>query len=404
MPTWVAALGATLLMQSVSSYLGQTLPVVAPLLTASAGLGTEAIGLLNGLASFGTVMVLLVAGPLLLRFGPVRTLQAGAIVSALGLVLAGLGALPALLLASLLLGVGYGPSAPAGSRILAATAPLRHRTLIFSVKQSGAMLGGGAAGLLAPWAAGWGGWQAALWLGLGIALVAAALIQPLRATLDEERDPAARIEPRVLFGRANLAAPLQALSLHPLLWPVTLLGLGFAVVQGCLFAFTVSWLVEQRGLTLAAAGLAFSVMQGAGLVARILTAMLADRTGHAARNLVLQAFLAALAVAGLALLPAGASYFAVLALCGLCGFLGASWNGIVLSEVARLVPPSRIADATSGSTLVVFCGYTAGPAAFAAVVGASGDWRTAMLLVGAQMALAGLVVGRAVLRGATSGR
>ncbi len=397
-PTWVAALGATLLMQAVASYLSQTLPVVAPLLTASAGLRPEAIGLLNGLGSAGTVLVLLCGGPLLARFGPVRALQGGALLSAVGLGLALLGGAPALLLASLLLGAGYGPSAPAGSRILAATAPPGHRTLIFSIKQSGALLGGGAAGLLAPLAAGWGGWPAAIWLGVAISAVAALLIQPLRAQLDAEREPATPIRLGAIFSWRNLASPLKALALDPLLWPLTLLGMAFAVVQGCLFSFTVSWLVELRGLTLAAAGLAFAAMQGCGMVARILLAMLADRTGNTARNLVVQAFLAAGAITGLALLPADAGFGLVALLCGLCGLLGASWNGLMLAEVARLVPPAKISDATSGCTLVIFCGYTVGPAGFAALVGATGDWRLAFLLVAAQVALAGLAVGALLLR------
>ena len=154
---WVAALGATLLMQSVSSFLTQTLPVVAPLITASAGLAPERVGNLSSLVAFGTVLFLLLGGPFLARLGPVRMLQAGALLSGIALLIAALGALPALMLASLLLGVGYGPSPPAGSRILAATAPKRHRTLIFSVKQAGAPLGGAMAGLIAarylsrPW-------------------------------------------------------------------------------------------------------------------------------------------------------------------------------------------------------------------------------------------------------------
>mgnify|MGYP003347142796 CR=1 FL=1 len=46
---------------------------------------------------------------------------------------------------ALLLGIGYGPMPPAGSRILAATAPKQHRSLIFSIKQAGAPAGGAIA-------------------------------------------------------------------------------------------------------------------------------------------------------------------------------------------------------------------------------------------------------------------
>jgi predicted MFS family arabinose efflux permease len=251
------------------------------------------------------------------------------------------------------------------------------------VKQSGALLGGGAAGLLAPLAAAWGGWPAALLLGVVAAALASAAIQPLRRALDAERNPAARISPRVLFGWPTSRRPCGHCGRNPLLWPITLLGVAFAVGQGCLFTFAVSWLVQRHGLSMAAAGLAFTTMQAAGMAARILLAMLTDRIGRAARNLVAQAFGAAGAIAALALLPPGSPYWQLLALAGLCGFLGASWNGITLAEVARLVPPARVAEATSGSTLVIFCGYTAGPAAFAAFVGAAGSWEAALLLVAA---------------------
>ncbi|MBX9595689.1 MAG: MFS transporter, partial [Roseomonas sp.] len=115
-PTWIAALSATLLMQTVASFLTQSLPVVAPLITASAGLPPEAIGNLAALVALGTVLFLLLGGPFLARFGPVRTLQAGAALSAIAMLVAATGSAPALVLASLLLGIGYGPSPPAGSR------------------------------------------------------------------------------------------------------------------------------------------------------------------------------------------------------------------------------------------------------------------------------------------------
>ena len=196
--SWVAALGATLLMQSVASFLTQTLPVVAPLIMASAGLAPERIGNLSSLVAFGTVLFLLLGGPFLARLGPVRTLQLGTGIAAAALVVAATGALPALMLASLMLGIGYGPTPPAGSRILAATAPKDHRTLIFSVKQAGAPLGGALAGLIAAPVATHAGWGAALLVAVATSVIAAAAIQPLRESLDVERDPARRIGLRAL--------------------------------------------------------------------------------------------------------------------------------------------------------------------------------------------------------------
>jgi MFS family permease len=197
-PLWVLALSTTLGMQTVASFLDQSLPIIAPLLTAGAGIAPERIGNISSLNSLGTVLFLLFGGPILARFGPIRMLQAGALMAVCGLAVASTGWWPALIGAALVMGAGYGPSPPAGSRILAATAPARHRTLIFSIKQAGAPFGGALAGLiLAPAAAHWG-WPAALIVAMAVGLGAAAIITPARQRLDIEREPDRPIGPRIV--------------------------------------------------------------------------------------------------------------------------------------------------------------------------------------------------------------
>lgn len=392
MPAWVAALSATLLMQSVASFLSQSLPVLAPLITSSAGLSPESIGNLSSLSAFGTVAFLLLGGPFLARLGPVRMLQVGALLSGLAMVLAGFGTLPALVVASFVLGIGYGPSPPAGSRILAATAPKSHRTLIFSVKQAGAPLGGAMAGLVSASVATYAGWPAALGVALLVAVVSSAIIQPLRQKLDAERDPARPINLGAVLSPRTLAAPIAALRVDRLLPPLTLLSVSFALVQGCLFTFTVTWLVETRHFSLVQAGSAFAVMQGAGVVARIILGWLADRTGTATLNLLIQAFVASATVLALALLPTDSSAALITLLCGASGFLAASWNGISMAEVARVSPPDRVGDVTAGATLFIFLGYTIGPTAFAALVTLSGGWTIPMAATAIQLGVVAALV------------
>ena len=157
MPLWVLALGTTLGMQTVASFLDQSLPIIAPLLLAGTGLAPERIGNISSLNALGSILFLLFGGPLLARLGPVRMLQVGAAAAVAGLAVASIGWWPLLVIAATVMGMGYGPSPVAGSRILAATAPPQHRTLVFSVKQAGAPLGGAFAGLiLAPTAAAFG--------------------------------------------------------------------------------------------------------------------------------------------------------------------------------------------------------------------------------------------------------
>jgi MFS family permease len=401
--TWIAALGTTLLMQTVASFAGQMLPVLAPLMTREAGLQPENIGHFAALQAAGTVLFLVFGGPLLRRGGPVRSLQGGMALAVLGLLLAMLGSFPALILASLVLGLGYGPTPPAGSRILAATAPPRHRTLIFSIKQAGAPLGAALAGLLAAPVAEVAGWRGALGLGVLAALLASVVVQPQRVALDVERDPAQPIGLATLFSRRSLAGPFTALRLHRLLPPLTLLAFSFAVVQGALFAFTVTWITEARGLPLVQAGAAFAGMQAGGAVARIGLGWLADRTGRPSLALAMQAMVAAVLVTILVLLPLTAPFWLLLLLCILTGSVAASWNGIYNAEVARLVPPERVIEATAGSSTLCFLGYVLAPSAVAVLVALFGGWTLPLLLAAAQLGVVAAVVLLPVLRATRPG-
>lgn len=395
-PLWLSALGAASLAQAASTFMGQSLPVLAPLLTASAGVAPERIGNLSSLTSLASIAYMAFGSPILARLGPVASLQMGTAIAVVGLGVAAIGLWPALVVGALLMGLGYGPTPPAGSRMLQATAPPAHRSLIFSIKQAGAPAGGALAGLIiAPVAALYGGLPGLL-LAMAVGALSVLAVQPVRRALDADRDRTRSVHPRVLFSRRNLATPFAALRRAPALLPLTALAFSFAVLQGALFSFSVTYLT-QRGMSLAAAGFAFACLQAAGTVARILLGWVADRTGHATVNLVIQAFLAASAAVAYALIPANASLALVATLAGVAGFFGASWNGIYLAEVARLAPPGGVADATSGSTMLCFMGYVIGPTLFAAAVPWLG-WEVPFMLCGAQLALMGLVQAVLLLR------
>jgi MFS family permease len=373
--------------------MGQSLPVIAPLMMASTGLAPERVGNLSSLTALATVLYLMIGGVFLARMGPVRMLQLGTAVAVTALLVASLGQAFAIFLAAFMLGLGYGPTPPAGSRMLAATAPPQHRSLIFSIKQAGAPAGGALAGLVAAPVALAYGWPAALMLAFGVGVVAILVIQPLRPAFDAERSRAQRLRFNDIFSAHAISAPLASLKQNPALRRVTALSVSFAIAQGCLFSFTVTWLVEKRGFDLVLAGSVFAAMQFAGVVARILLGWVADRTGNALANLAAQGFVAGSAILALALLPADAGFWPLALIAVLCGFFGASWNGISLAEVARLAPAGKVADATAGSTIFIFLGYVAGPSIFATLVSLTGSWTLPQILVAAQLLLASALVG-----------
>ena len=378
--------------------MGQSLPVIAPLMMASTGLAPERVGNLSSLTALATVLYLMIGGVFLARMGPVRMLQLGTAVAVTALLVASLGQAWAIFLAAFMLGLGYGPTPPAGSRMLAATAPPEHRALIFSIKQAGAPAGGALAGLIAAPVALAYGWPAALMLAFGVGALAILVIQPLRPAFDAERNRAQGLGFGAIFSPRAIKATIAVLKQSPLLPRVTLLSVSFAIAQGCLFSFTVTWLVEKRGFDLVLAGSVFAGMQLAGVVARILLGWVADRTGNALANLVVQGLIAGASILALALLSAEAGFWPLALICVLTGFFGASWNGISLAEVARLAPPGKVADATAGSTIFVFLGYVAGPSIFATLVSLTGSWVLPQILVAVQLLLVSALIGLTLRR------
>ena len=387
-PGWKASFAGTFVMQALVAFLTLAMPVLGPLVTAAAGRPPEAIGTISSLTALGTLWFLASGRPILERFGPLRSLQLGALLSALGLALAVSGSWSLVLLGAFAIGAGYGPSAPAGSDILARTAPKGHRSLIFSAKQAAVPAGGVAAGLTLPLLAAHGGWHAALGASVLGAVVIVFLLQPLRAGLDAGRDRRHRPMLARIFSPKSLTAPFAGLAGRPRLVLVSYCGFGFASVQGSIAAFAVTFLVERFRLPLGDAALGFTLMQAAGILARILMGWIADRAGSAQATLAALALVSSLVLAGLAAASAASSAVPAVALLGLAGFFAASWNGIVLSEVAALARPGEIAAATASATFFIFIGYSLAPLAFATLLRAVGSYALAF----ASLALVSLSV------------
>ena len=261
--------------------------------------------------------------------------------------------------------------------MLARVTPTARRGLVFSVKQSAVPLGGLVAGVLFPPVAERFGWTWAVALSCCMVLSAALLIQPLRARLDDDRDPAHRI---------RIGAPGQSIRLvlaTPGLRPLVLVAFSFGAMQLSLFAFLVTYLVERVGLDLVAAGLLFSVMQGAGVVARVGWGWVSDRwiparpllamlgAGTIASTLAAAAFSGAWPFAGL------------VAVCAALGLTAVGWNGIHLAEVARVVPIEKVGAATGGVLMFTFVGIVVGPSSFAAIVAMTGSHAAALIALDA---------------------
>jgi MFS family permease len=291
--------------------------------------------------------------------------------------------------------VGYGPSPPAGSDILQRYSPRGRRSLIFSIKQSAVPLGGALVGLLVPPLAVIYGWRAGLATAAVIAAATTLLVQPFRELFDGARDRGRSVPLAAFVSLSTLMMPFRAIALAPALPRLTFIGFALATAQGCLLGFYVTYLVADIGTTLTAAGIAFAVMQGTGVVGRIVIGWLADRIGSAMRTLI---WLAAGSTAAVLLVAATGDdwpWWAVLSSAGIAGLAVTSWNGVYLAELAHVAPPGKIGEATAGASLLTFVGYVLGPAVFAMIVDHAGSYRIAFALAALLPASAVIVLRRA---------
>ena len=375
--------------QSVVAFLVRMLPTLAPVLIVEATVAPSFIGYLAAIGTVGSMLFYLTATPLLRRLGPVRIMQLGMLVAAAGTALLGVPVPIVLALGSLLIGFGYAPSTPAGSDVLQRFAPKRHRTLLFSIKQAGVPLGGMIAGVILPPLAVID-WRFAILASIALTLAVTAAIQPLRARIDRDRNRTQDLSPGTFLAPENLLMPLHALRMSPRIPPLILASICLAAAQGATFAFLVTFMVG-IGLDLTAAGALFAIVQVTGIFGRILFGGLADRFGSANAMLVAAALSSAITTAIYAYAAPDWPYWWLALLAGVSGISISSWNGLMLAEVAAAVPFARVAEATSGTTLLVFLGYIVGPVGFSLILDAT-SYRSAFLFLSVLTAFGAVVL------------
>jgi MFS family permease len=335
------------------------IPALAPMVARALEVPTSYVGYQVAMVYLAAMSGSLCAGTVVGTFGPCRTGQIAMLVNACGCLLASMPNASVVALGSIIIGGGYGLISPAASELLMRHAPADRRNLIFSVKQTGVPMGGMIAGLVGPTAAIAFGWQAVLWSAAACSLVAAAALEPGRAALDRHRGGSR--SPRSLPFRA-----LASVMTTPSLRGVALSSLCFSAIQMCVVAFLVVLLVEDLGYDLVAAGAILGVVQIAGALGRILWGYVADLLGDGLGVLL---GIASIMTAAAAVVAVGAALpaWVVIATFILLGVSAVGWNGVYMSEVARLSPAQSVGAMTGASLFFTFAGVLIGPTLFSAV-------------------------------------
>ncbi len=356
-------------------------PVIAPQLAAHLNVDASLIGYQVSLL-FGSAVAM---GPfvatIVLRWGACRAMQGSCLAAALAMAVSLTGSLLAMMFASMLIGVSAGLVSAGSAHVCTRFASMQHRNIVFSVKQTGLPIAWALVALFAPAVALRWGWQAAMTVLLIVNLCVMFALQGVRASWDDDRTGDATVRVPMLEGwnllwRDRRLRYLSASSFC------------FSVVQSCLGAFTVVMLVQELEFELIAAGIVLTVAQIAGVSGRLALGWYADVTGRGIAALGLAGLIAAVCCVAAAFLSSTWPVWLIGVLYAIFGAAIYSWNGVFHAQLSRLSPPGKISIAIGGIMIWIYGGVLVGPAAFATIYRALGNYTTVFGLL-AVVALAG---------------
>ena len=366
------ALAATLTIQIFASFAGTATAVLAPEIAGDFGIDPRLVGVFIGTVYGGAMLASIACGSFIERYGPIRVSQVCVVLCAAGVAATAVApaSLPGVLaLAAIVIGLGYGPITPASSQLLQRTAPPARMALTFSIKQTGVPAGAALSGALLPGLALVAGWRATF---VGVALVGAivvALAQPIRGRLDVEHSP------RRPMSFAGIVAPLALVWRSKPLLMLALVSFAYSATQVCLTSYLVVYLTGSLGFSLVSAGLALTATTLAGAAGRIGWGMVADRLLAPRRVLALIGLIAAGCALAMAASTPQWPAALVIALATCFGATAIGWNGVQLSEVARLAPPGAAGKVTGAASVITFAGVVIGPPSFALLSSLTGGYR-----------------------------
>lgn len=355
------ALGVTLLLQIWSAVLFKATPVIAPALPMEMGVDKAFLGIFGSVIFLGAMFGSPMAALFVTSRGGVRMIQLGLLTSTIALlsILSGIGTV--LLCAAIFIGFGYSPNAPGGSYVLSRHTPISQRGLIFSIKQAGVPLGGALVGLTVPIVERYAGWQAAMLTVIISSFIIVGFVGIFRRNLDHEEEYAPDPNPRQILRQLM---PLNGLRHHPLLRRISAMAAAYGAGQMIMFTYLVFYLTERAELSLVSAGAAYAALQISSFVMRIASGWFNDQLQRPRLLLALFGIVTSGAVLMMTTIDADTAYETIVVVSAVAGAGAAGWNGIYLSEVARVTPPEHVAEATGATVFCTYFGLVLGPLGF----------------------------------------
>lgn len=385
---WVYPVVAMLLVQTITSIAVYAASVVAPVAAVDYGVPATWIGGFVSIVYLSAMVSGTLTGDWMRKIGTMWVAIAAAVGSGIGVGLFGLAHPVTGVLAAVIIGTCYGPINPVSAYTLNLVSPPRWRPLLFSIKQTGVVVGGAIAGLVIPALATVFGWQwATLVIGLGaVALV--VLLLPLTSRFGRTPDIGTR------GGLHAIVNSVSSIVKQRKLTAMAVAGMIYSGVQVSIAAFFVVFLNKELGLSLIQAGGVFAVMQVAGIIGRLIWGAAAGNIISPAMVLFLIALISGAGIIVCALQDIESQRWLLIATAVVLGFSSFGWNGVFLSEITGAVDRESVGDVIGGVQFFFFGGVVIMPPVFGVFVEVFG-FNNAYLGLGVVAILGGFVLLRA---------
>lgn len=363
----VAPLAATTVMQALVTMAAFSIPAAAPEVARDLSISPALVGSFVSLI-YGVGIGSALLSPRYIRlFGAARVGQFVLLSGVAMLLLASTGGIYGIAFGALVLGLGYGATAPVAAHLLHPRTPPGLLNMVLSIRQIGVPLGGVLAGVAVPPLVLWVGWENTLLLQILPALAAMAMLQYYRRQWDNLTD--AGKSP----SGGGLQRVLRLLLRNRALIRLSLSGFVFAGIQLSFIAFMTVYLTQHGGLDLIAAGVVLAVYQVAGVVSRPLWGIVADRWLDPETLLAIMGLIMAGGLVLMAILSPDWPFWAIVAVALLSGASASGFTGVAYGAFA-FHGGHESTEATALGSAAMFSGVMILPTAFGWLVSVSGTY------------------------------
>jgi predicted MFS family arabinose efflux permease len=156
----------------------------------------------------------------------------------------------------------------------------------------------------------------------------------------------------------------------------------YSGMQACLSTFLVVYLTQRIGFSVPVAGAALATAMTAGIIGRISWGVVADKWVKPRALLGVLGVTMSVGAALTATFTGTWPLAAIFVVSFVFGATAIGWNGVYLSEVARIAPAGKAGAATGASLAMTYAGVVVLPMLFWAVHAVSASYAAAFIAVG----------------------